>query len=540
MVLSWFFPTSGKKPFSQQLTDDLIGEVTEALQDTVPEIQQSIKTYLNDTKKGFQKGLKDVMLENKDSINEEQVNLIRSKTKEYFNSAIKTFTDYITDNSKKELTPEMIAAINIFKGTIEHKEGVVMATYDVSERNLKNYNQKVERAKSYLDLIKTQKKEIKILIIGGTQKGKTSLACLISGVKKNDIEGARTNGFGLTSDTTQIQPYIIEKNGVKLIWVDTPGWWDSRGAEQSAINKKTIETYIQNNKDIDIIMIVAKLGDTLDGNQQDAIKDFGKSCGQEIWEKTMVVLSYANSVETPTEYMEKAYYTFNPNDSEINTYNPEMPKIRLEAWVNFVNNSTLMWRNYFSQHIKNDVQIPVCLVENNQFQWPQKNGKSILLLRDGTPFLEELMYELLTIVDRKKTPIIFLAMAANTNSAQPGTSPPSQHQLTLNAAADRMLNQIQPPATPPPVTTTPIKPPELVPVGTPVPVAKPAVATPTPAAPVATPVTAPVVAPVVVKPVVAPVAAPVVAPVVPAAAPRIETRSGNNQAKKGWLPCLLL
>eukprot|EP00734_Pompholyxophrys_sp_LG126_P000004 Pompholyxophrys_sp_v1_NODE_1_length_32789_cov_6.460653.p4 type:complete len:493 gc:universal NODE_1_length_32789_cov_6.460653:10026-8548(-) len=476
---SLFNDNSKKETFSESLMNSLCEDLSKLAEGAVPDLKEQVQGYLLESKKGFVDGLKEIIEENKENFSEEQAKAVKEQTKALLTSLKSKFLGFL--DVKGCTNPQLVHDIN---STIDCQHKIIAMTCDITQENLKNYQKKIERANTYLTLVSGKsKKTIKILIIGATQKGKTSLACLISKINKKELDGARINGFGLESDTTTIKEYKLTRNGVDLIWIDTPGWWDSRGEKQDSANKALIEQYIEKNKDIDVIMFVAKLGDTLDKNLQQSIADFGQKCGSKIWNKCLLVLTYAQSVASPHEYMEMAQEELYP-DEEESLFNDmsKMTKIKILAWEKFTQASSETWQKYFSKRRDSQNEsassssstsssatssssassddattkkIPVCLVESSPYQLPLDKNIPQYILYDGTPFLEELMYQILLLVEKDKSPIAFLAMASETkkekssdsaSSSSDSTSSSksksdSQHDKSLNNAADKALSK---------------------------------------------------------------------------------------------------
>ena len=73
----------------------------------------------------------------------------------------------------------------------------------------------------------------------------------------------------------------------------------------------------------------------------------------------------------------------------------------------------MVWKNQFRK-LSPDTDIPICPVENNPLQLQHnRKGEPIYMLRDGTPYLEDLMYHIFLLIDNSKAPIAFLAMATD-------------------------------------------------------------------------------------------------------------------------------
>lgn len=232
--------------------------------------------------------------------------------------------------------------------------------------------------------------ELKILLLGPSQVGKTMLIEKLFGIKKSTIKG------GMGSDTSHIKPMTQTVNKVKITFVDCPGFFDSRGKDVEEQNMKKLMEYVENNK-FDLILYVQKCGTMIDRVHQELIKDINKKLGADIWRKTIIVLTHANE-GAPEEYYK--------NKDGVD----DITITKLDAWKKYTAKRIETWKKTFHQYQPN---IPVVLVENNSREC--KMIKGIPSLYDGTPILETLISQIFTVCENDKKPLAFLSLVKEGN-----------------------------------------------------------------------------------------------------------------------------
>ena len=332
--ISPFFGTSPKEEitFGERLKDEIWNDIADVLGEIVPDITEQSQETIIQAKNIFVCSLDDFIKSTKEEIltddNKEKLKTLTTSAMNQLKSSIyssvsqqimekKVSVDDNLDDEEEELEELKEGLDSLFDELIVEKIGKIEIDFQMSDEQMKTFKSKVERCVQYNKIVSKKKKRIKIIIVGGTQNGKTSMICLIYGIDKKDLENARQKGFGIESDTTQTKEYEIEKNGIVFVLVDTPGWWDSRGPEQEKANRENFENYLKENKDIDVIIFVSRCDLPIDQNQQDAIRTFSDRYGNEVWKKTLVVLTYANTISAPLEYVEYCWNKYYP-DKKIN------------------------------------------------------------------------------------------------------------------------------------------------------------------------------------------------------------------------------
>lgn len=310
------------------------------------------------------------------------------------------------------------------------------------------FHEKTEMARTCQDLFKLIKKDLNLLALGLSQVGKTAL---VKRLFKLSDQQLKLNG-GISSDTVDIRTYSCLINGVTLNYTDCPGYFDSRGTEMAAENSRKIIDFIKNNS-IDIILWVSKIGDIIDLNQKNLLKSLSDKFGNNIWKKTIIILTHANDLP-PDEYYKNPQGEIDPTISHKT------------AWLNYISKKKLNWQNTIAQEIGYSGPLSIVPVENSLIKSEKIND--IYTLLDGTPILESLMLEIFKLISTDAMPIMFLALAGEQN--------PVADQVASPMPAAPVVSPV--PAAVPAVPA--------VPVASPMPIAVPAVpipiASPTPVA----------------------------------------------------------
>ena len=254
------------------------------------------------------------------------------------------------------------------------------------------------------------KKTLKVLVIGPTMHGKSSTLKYLFNIEKMDI------GNGIKSNTSLIHEHIYTQNGVDLIVVDAPGFFDTEG--RSDIFYKSLLDYIKKNDKcestkIDIILWVSKLGDIPNAYVQGIMTKLTGDLGSEFWKKIIVVLTNANSTTPPQEYYDNATIILNcisdgtmiDNYGNLCNYNGDCDNLTYKeqreilAWKLYVALIKQQWKKYLSKY--ND-DIDVVMVENNrEVNGSSENGEG--RLKDGTLIVETFYNSLFSLLAKTKT-----------------------------------------------------------------------------------------------------------------------------------------
>ena len=146
---------------------------------------------------------------------------------------------------------------------------------------------------------KNAQRELNILITGKTGVGKSRLVNALVG------QNVAKEGREKRPCTTDISPYSISVNGIKVVVWDSPGLQDGTGND---------ELYLANLKDklkhgVDIMIYCIKMDDKrFHSEDKMAVRLLTASFGTDLWKKSVIALTFANKIEDPDEEDELAYF----------------------------------------------------------------------------------------------------------------------------------------------------------------------------------------------------------------------------------------
>ncbi len=141
-------------------------------------------------------------------------------------------------------------------------------------------------------------KPVNILVTGKTGSGKSSLINAIIG---KDIEQVAKEGKTLSLVTRDVTIYSIVVKGVQFnIW-DTPGLLDIARSDDEIIEQITTKLK-QECTHIHLLVYCLRMDrDRIDIGEELVIKRVTDCFGPEIWETSVIVLTFANRVECPPD-----------------------------------------------------------------------------------------------------------------------------------------------------------------------------------------------------------------------------------------------
>ena len=578
--MSWIYgskaPEPAKATFAEEILQTAVNDISEIVESVVPTIKEDLIKQIRISNLRENPDVKTMI---------SRIELFaKSKLQEAASRVLTTISGpFVSVNPNAEDVDVEDEEVKIRKADILQKQTTVeqsMAKYKKIKSNKDVIFADMFHAARNYNYHLNNKNVIKIMNLGNTHVGKTTTIRYVFNIK-NDLIPLKGN---TESDTSDVTEYCIEQNGVKLISVDVPGWYDSR--RRSHIFYQDILSYIKENGansdiPIDVILWFAKLDDIIDETAQDIIQKLTNDIGPLFWKQTIIVLTHANSVIPGEYYYVEAMKCLETSKSEINEKN-----IELQAWSLYAEAKKQMWKRAFKKY--ND-DIPVVLVENNCFQNGKlKNKNNTGTLKDGTRIIKEFCESLLKVISvHKQAPtFIFLAgvvkdtqsqnlitqnyvpVRTNNTTAQPNivqAQPaiiPAQPTIVpaqpIIVAAQPITVSVQPAIVPVQPIIVPVQPiavpvqptiDPVQPVAVPVqpiavsaqPIAAPVQPTPAPVQPIAAPVQ-PIAAPV--QPVIAPVQ-PVATPVQPTTEPDQTNNLTEHQealqevVKKRWYTCYL-
>ncbi len=260
---------------------------------------------------------------------------------------------------------------------------VVQGKFMKQDDDIVEFKRKFMMSKRYRRILGGSNK-LRLMSIGPTQVGKSSTAKKLFGIPNRIMRIKK----GIKSDTDKITEYPMELNDSELIYVDTPGFFDSRGKDRENLLK--LINYLRKNK-VHVILLFFKLGDMVDQKYIDLLHILTENLGNDIWDKTILVLTHANE-RAPEEY-------FYQEEEDLDFGGGELLD-PTSAWINYTNEKKKMWQETIGKP-----DLPVVLIENNRYACNVSDGDFIL--QDGTPVWETFMRELFDLVSVKKAPVLF-------------------------------------------------------------------------------------------------------------------------------------
>ena len=391
--INYIYPQK-KKSLCDMLADEFIKDFTKITEGALPIFEEELTKRLNQSRAQLT-----------EQLTEENVKTFVGNTAEFMESLYKDISEHYTSNS--EIKPQIDKAIEFNRLRMRFHTG-----------DIAGIEAKKKLAEQYSKLIAEKKKKVKIVGLGNSQQGKTSTLKYLFQLSDETLK-IKNN---LESDTSTITEYPVSKYGIDLIYVDCPGTSDSRGKDVDNKNKQMILKYFQQNNDIDIIFWVSKLDRVIDGAQLETIELLGKHI-KNIWEKTIIIMTCSNSSPIPDSYFD-----------EIEHVEAEDSEKEIMAWKKYTDDKIATWQKHFT--ISNG-KVPVCLVENSKRYIKEVDGT--LILRDGTPYWEVIMYDIFKLISAEKAPISLLAMLNENTTA---TKEAIQHTKAVESAINKAVETI--------------------------------------------------------------------------------------------------
>ena len=302
----YFYPEKKKTSLVDDVVNHLIKEITEITKDVCPDLDEELKTKLDEAKKDL-----------KSQITKENVkNFVDSticKMEPIYENILQSFSNY--PNFKEQA----IQAVETNKMKL-----------NLLNVDLTGIEAKKKLAQTYSKLIcNKNKKTIKIIGVGNSQQGKTSTLKYLFQLSDDKLK-IKNN---CSSDTSDITEYTASKYNIELIYFDCPGTSDSRGKEYDKRNRLLILNHLKKHPDTDVIFWVSKLDRIVDLAQQETIELFGNQIDN-IWQKTIIILTCSNSSPVPDSYFDELDGINNDEKddkiTEINAIEIEEQKIALE------------------------------------------------------------------------------------------------------------------------------------------------------------------------------------------------------------------
>lgn len=414
-MLSVFFSEPEKQTATDKICESIMAGIIDTINKEFPNAEEGVNEIIKQCKLDFQ----------------EQ---IHTKTKDV---DAKHVYDFVTTQVLDYLASISVEPNKMQPIAIQVKDGKELITLSNSLTDkfqefdkIERFRKKINASKKYQRIFKSIKSVVRILALGETGVGKTALVKSLFDLKNHEL---KLKG-GVESDTEFVKTYEYKINEIILMYTDSPGFFDTRGSDKAKKNMKQIMNYIENNE-IDIILWVSKIGDLVHEKHCKLLKKLTKAFGVKVWKKTVIVLTHANELP-PDEYYE------NDDEEEVD---------EITAWKSYTEQKKYNWEKVFDKIQKkydtnynpdSKITIPVALVENSIRRSNRIQG--VRTLRDGTPFMEDLIKKIFTIIKKDKAPIIFLSMVGNlSNTALNSTDLVlTEQQQSLNNATDEMFDNV--------------------------------------------------------------------------------------------------
>jgi predicted GTPase len=300
--------------------------------------------------------------------------------------------------------------------------------------------------------------EIRIMLVGRSQVGKTSTIKNLFGIDGIEI------GNGMQSDTKSLVEHRVTSNDCTLIIIDTPGFFDSDGIDDTKTLEK-LEEYSMEHY-VDIFMFFEKMYEAPLATHMQVIENLTGVFGTDMWNRTVMCLTHANrnpsqeyyenyerelaerikkerkerktrhKISWKNRYLRKPYSITNPvningnyesydmcdsdsdsdsdsSDDEFHITDFETPEL---TRINVMNDAHTMWKNKWMETVRiiaklDENNMSVCLIENNKYDVTVKKGEYYLF--NNQPVWVPAMEAILSHISHHEIPTITKLMGTN-------------------------------------------------------------------------------------------------------------------------------
>ena len=141
--------------------------------------------------------------------------------------------------------------------------------------------------------------KVGILVIGKVGVGKSTL---INGLVGKNVSKTGSNVSSTTKDVSTYKKQDVEKDGIIISIIDTPGFGDLDMEDED-----TLQNAIHEGGQIDLVLFCLKINEQLDKQAITEIKTITHVLGEDVWKKAVLVLTFANELKFNTPDKEKEF-----------------------------------------------------------------------------------------------------------------------------------------------------------------------------------------------------------------------------------------
>lgn len=201
--------------------------------------------------------------------------------------------------------------------------------------------QLAENPLSAQEWLEVSVRTIRMLVTGKTGTGKSTLINSLFGYK------VAVEGHNLTLETTEVKSHTQIANGIPLIIFDSPGLQDGLDEEEAYI-----EDMVSKCTQLDLIMYTIRMdNERIPDDDMKAMKTLTDAFGMEFWKRSMIVLTFANKVQDPSnpENVVKNVVYFNYKLKKWTENLPHLFKTKLKMPDEIADSIPIIPAGYFNQ-----------------------------------------------------------------------------------------------------------------------------------------------------------------------------------------------
>ena len=163
---------------------------------------------------------------------------------------------------------------------------------------------------------------VRILVTGKTGTGKSTLINALFGEKVAE------EGHSKNRETTEVKEHRRLANGIPLIVLDSPGLQDGLKHEE-----EYMEDMVNKCKELDLVLYTMRMDDKrISEDDKRAMMQITSGFGVDFWKKTMIVLTFANTIKDPR--IDPGLVDRKKDEdflnTELQTWQNDLPKVLLK------------------------------------------------------------------------------------------------------------------------------------------------------------------------------------------------------------------